>query len=30
VGGYRTALLAAGFLFLPAGLLGFLLPDLAD
>lgn len=30
VGDYRTALLAAGFLFLPAGLLGFLLPDPPD
>ena len=30
VGDYRIALLAAGCLFLPAGLLGFLLPELAD
>ena len=30
VGDYRIALLAAGFLFLPAGLLAFLLPELAD
>jgi MFS family permease len=30
VGDYRLALLAAGFLFLPAGALAFLLPELSD
>ena len=30
VGDHRIALLAAGCLFLPAGLLAFLLPELAD
>ena len=30
VGDYRTALFAAGFLFLPAGLLALLMPELSD